>query len=439
MKTFASFNTDYYQFTMCIAYLYANKANETTGFESFFRHIKEEVNPEKTHYIFSGEKQIHEFMAQVKKEIKDPLYFDSFWNIVSQSIEDKKRIYKITKKAFKKMRKNFKYTVLPEGSIVKPLVPVFQFKGPKFIGQMIETHVTNIINGRTGFETYKNYGTKEEISFLSNVIFHPESDDFKTYMTEIDNITKKFRSVTNKPILEAGYRRAASFEIAKQTSAICIKNGWNGSSNVAAYQEGLIPHKTIGGTMAHAFVMSFESEIEAFKIWDEVFKKSTFLVDTYDTLEAVKTIIKENLKPGTIRIDSEPLKELSIAARKILNDAKWTDVKIFPSGDMTETIVEEFEKEEIPFDITMAGTKIVNHGLGVHINPGFVYKIVEYTKDGKTYFPEKKASNKTNYPGLKDIEVSEAGDIFMKINTGSFGFKNVNNMTKNSNVYFEKI
>jgi len=39
------FNTDYYQFTMAVAYLISGKANETTGFESFIRHIKREVNP----------------------------------------------------------------------------------------------------------------------------------------------------------------------------------------------------------------------------------------------------------------------------------------------------------------------------------------------------------------------------------------------------------
>ena len=35
--------TDFYQFTMSYAYLMSGKANETTGFESFIRHIKPEV------------------------------------------------------------------------------------------------------------------------------------------------------------------------------------------------------------------------------------------------------------------------------------------------------------------------------------------------------------------------------------------------------------
>jgi len=57
------FNTDYYQFTMAVAYLISGKANETTGFESFIRHIKREVNPAENAYIFSGEKEFIKYLV----------------------------------------------------------------------------------------------------------------------------------------------------------------------------------------------------------------------------------------------------------------------------------------------------------------------------------------------------------------------------------------
>lgn len=420
------FNTDYYQLTMALAYLLKCKANEITGFESFVRNIKQDVNINQDYYIFSGEKEIKDFIDIIKKEIKSEELFYQFWKLVSKSIIHSKReyYYYMAKEAFKNIDKDFEFNVIKEGTKVKPFMPVFQYKGPKIFGQLIETKITNIINGRTG---YKTFGSNSTIDSIVNDIDY--SNEYKEYKNELRKKAREFRDSTSRIILEAGYRRAPSQGIANYASMIAIEENWNGSSNVAAYQEGLISIDSIGGSMAHSFVMSFENEIEAFKAWNDFFPDSTILIDTYDVIEAINTLIENNIKPPSVRIDSGDLKEMSFKVRTILDKAGWNDVKIFISGDMTPELLKEYENENVPFDITMAGTKYVNIGEIKHVNAGFVYKIVEYEKEGKRYFPVKKASGKSNFPGLKKIEIRE-NDIFMTI---------TDNFKENFNCDFSRI
>ena len=411
------FNTDYYQFTMSLAYLLCGKANETTGFESFVRNIKKEIDPSQQAYIFSGEKEVVSFLETVKTEIQSENFFELFWTIVSKSISKEKQhqIYEKAKEAFDSVDKNFEYTVLKEGSIVKPYVPVFQYKGPKIFGQMIETKITNIINGRTGLKSYK-----AKNKALEEIVNDRNTNAYNDYLERIEKRAVQYRRATSKILLEAGYRRSPSQGIADEASRIAMEQNWDGTSNVSAYQKGLVDK--IGGTMAHSFIMSFESELEAFKTWNEIFTGSTILIDTYDTINAVKTLIKHNIRPSSVRIDSGDLKALSFKVRDILDNAGWTEVQIFISGDMTPELLAEFEKENVPFDITMAGTKYVNIDEAVHVNAGFVYKIVEYEKNGKKFYPVKKASGKSNYPGLKKVEFKK-DKIIVSVgdNWGFFG------------------
>jgi nicotinate phosphoribosyltransferase len=415
------FQTDYYQFTMSLAYLVSGKANEITGFESFFRHIKKEVNPFTDFYIFSGQEELVRFIESVKQEIQDPNFFDSFWDIVKKTIpEDRqKEIYTIAKSEFEKVDKFFEYTVLPEGSKVFPYIPIFQYRGPKIFGQMIETKVTNIVNGQTGFRTFNMFGKENILKDIADIVY-PIGDIPSWYKEDLRIKAKEYRNSTSKILFEAAYRRAPGQKAADIATQIAIEEGWNGTSNVSAYMKDFVSIDQVGGTMAHAFVMSFEEEIDAFRAWNDIYPKSTILVDTYDTINAVNTLIENDIRPASVRIDSGDLKEMSFKVREILDNAGWTEVKIFISGDITPEILKEFEEENVPFDITMAGTKYVNEKEISHINAGFVYKIVEYEKNGKRIFPIKKAEGKSNYPGLKSVHFF--GDRITVDIENEFGF-----------------
>ena len=75
------------------------------------------------------------------------------------------------------------------------------------------------------------------------------------------------------------------------------------------------------GTMAHSFIMSFDSEIIAFKEFQKLFPDGYLLVDTYDTLNAIKMIIKEGILPKGVRLDSGDLLYLSKKIREMLDEA----------------------------------------------------------------------------------------------------------------------
>lgn len=448
-------DTDYYQFTMSYAHLMTEKAYEVTGFESFYRHIRPEVAGDSEYVIFDGEKEVHIFMAKVKEAFMSKDFFDQFWNFISPKLNVPADVaavnYEKAKKVFEYMvsKYEFKYTVVPNGTKVYPKVPVFQFKGAKMIGSIIETPLTNIVNGKTGFATYKEFfpDNKDTINEIARIM---NGELLEEYVVELNKRAKEYRNATDKVLLEAGFRRAPNYQIAQLASKVAIENDWNGTSNTSIWTQ--IDSEKIGGTMAHAFVMGYKTEKEAFISWNKIFPKSTMLIDTYDSINAVYTLIDNNIRPASVRIDSDPLDQTAIEVRKILDNAGWTEVKIFISGDITPELLIDYEKRNVPFDMCMAGTKYVNLGAMKHVNVGFVYKVVEYEElvetktDSETksfnmikHYPIKKAEGKSNYPGLKTVRVSENGDITMTVDPVTFGFdskENMNRISTNAEVSF---
>src|SRR5690606_15047591 len=90
-----------------------------------------------------------------------------------------------------------------------------------------------------------------------------------------------------------------------------------------------------------------KGELGAFLSYAKVYPSSCLLlVDTYDTLKSgvpnairvFKLLNKRGHKPIGIRLDSGDLVYLSQEARHLLDQAGLTDVKIFASNDLDETI-----------------------------------------------------------------------------------------------------
>ena len=466
MKNFTTLNTDYYQLSMIAAYIVNDKANDITGFEGFIRHIKSAVNPSKQQfYIFDGEKQIHEYMKIVKKEIEDPEFIETFLALIIPKVTaDKVVIEKIIREKWKTINKDFEYHVIPNNTKVFPLVPVFQIKSAKWIGQIIETFATNTYNGRTGLATIKylrdndefNMVSDEEIDFLERLM-----DDEQFALTEyrgmLEDTAKEFRESTSKILLEAAFRRCPSKTTADMASKIAIDNGWDGTSNVSLRLIDEITDAQIGGTCAHAFIMSFEDERDAFIAWDKIFPGTTILIDTYDVVNAAE-MIRDMVRDGTItapkdvRIDSDPLDVYAKQVDEIFNETfngkkisrinNGVPIENFVSGDMSIEKFSKFEFENIPYAKSMCGTKYVYNNMIVEkLNSGFVYKIVEFiNKEGKTIRPEKKATGKKNYSGLKQCSynaISNELTVWCGTKEGIFGFNGMDKMNTNTKVVFK--
>lgn len=447
MKNYNFLNTDFYQISMGFAYVIEGINKQTTGFEGFMRHIKTSVNPKENFYIFDGADEVNEFIAKVREELKDPELVETFIELIEPKItaSNKDELIQIFRENWEKIDKDFEFTVVPNGTIVFPYVPIFQFRGDKMIGQMLETPITNIYNGRTGMATIKYlkenetvFVSDDEYEFLTDLMNENETALF-TYAEMLRETAGEFRESTDKILLEAAFRRAPSKKTADLASKIAIEAGWNGTSNVSVVLDGTFTADKIGGTMAHAFVMSYENEADAFKAWDKIFPGTTMLIDTYDVENAAKMIDRmvttgEITAPKEVRIDSDPLDTYAMMVNNIFGGK----MGIFVSGDMSVDKFESFEARNLPYTKAMAGTKYVYESMIVEkLNCGFVYKIVEFEKDGKIVRPEKKATGKKNYSGLKHIVYDDVTDTLeVRMGTPAFGYRNINKATPKTKVKF---
>lgn len=115
--------------------------------------------------------------------------------------------------------------------------------------------------------------------------------------------------------------------------------GCIGTSNVlAGYLFGIPTY----GTMAHSFIMNYDSEQEAFDRFSKVFPSNpALLLDTYDTIEGAKKAATMKVAPSLVRLDSGDRYELSVRVRKILDDTGRKKTKIFVSGDLNEYILDD--------------------------------------------------------------------------------------------------
>ena len=141
-------------------------------------------------------------------------------------------------------------------------------------------------------------------------------------------------AAAGRPILEFGTRRAHGLDAALYAARAAFVAGCVGTSNVEAGYRFGIP---ISGTMAHSWVQSFPTEIDAFRTYLDIYgPDTTVLVDTYDTLHAVRAIVSAGLRPGAVRLDSGDFGPLSREVRAILDAGGLRGTKILASGDLDE-------------------------------------------------------------------------------------------------------
>ena len=183
-----------------------------------------------------------------------------------------------------------------------------------------------------------------------------------------------------------------------------------GTSNVLAGQMFDVP---VSGTHAHSWVMSFPSELEAFRAYAELFPSSCLLlVDTYDVLnEGVPNAIKvfdelaaKGYRPKGIRIDSGDLAYLTKEARRMLDEAGYPDAKICASGDIDEYVLQSLNAQGACIDSYGIGTKLITSYTVPAL--GGVYKLAAIEDENGVMVPKLKISatvEKITNPGQKKV------------------------------------
>ncbi|MFI3257580.1 MAG: nicotinate phosphoribosyltransferase, partial [Spirochaetales bacterium] len=214
----------------------------------------------------------------------------------------------------------------------------------------------------------------------------------------------------NSHVMEFGLRRAQGFDGAMSASRAAYIGGASSTSNVLA---GKIYGIEPTGTMAHSWIMSFATELEAFEAYAQMYPDSTtFLLDTYDTLKSgIKNAIivgKKLAEKGhnfSVRLDSGDIQYLSCEVRKELDKAGLHNVKISVSNELSEEIIETLIAQGSPIDMWGVGTKMVTGGRDSSFTG--VYKLAaRHNFSGENLIPTMKFSDnpaKTTNPGIKNV------------------------------------
>ena len=172
--------------------------------------------------------------------------------------------------------------------------------------------------------------------------------------------------------------------------------GFDGTSDVEAGRRFAMP---VYGTMAHSFVMVFDSEAEAFRAFAQTFPQNAMLlIDTYDTLECARTVArlaKKGLPVKGVRLDSGDIPSQALAVRKILDQAGLQQVQIFVSSGVDEYSIDAWLAANLPIDAFGVGTHFITSSDAPYLD--MAYKLTEYngqpkikTSPGKVTFPYKR-------------------------------------------------
>ncbi len=158
--------------------------------------------------------------------------------------------------------------------------------------------------------------------------------------------------------------------------------------------------------------MSFDDETAAFEHYASAMPNNcVFLVDTYDTVEGVRKAIEVGRKLREtghemvgVRLDSGDLAYLSIEARKLLDEAGFSNAAIVASNDLDEGIIASLKDQGAKIAVWGVGTKLVT----AYDQPalGGVYKLGAMQNGDGTWEPKVKLSEqavKTSTPGMLQV------------------------------------
>jgi nicotinate phosphoribosyltransferase len=353
--------TDLYELTMAAGYFAHGVADQRATFELWIRRLPKERN----YLVAAGLEQAVDYLQHL-----------SFSSEQIEYLRADPIFRKVPAEWFRRLaelRFDGDLWAIPEGTVVFAGEPLLRVTGPLMVGQIVET-------------------------FLMTTI---------TFQTLI--ASKAARVVTaaeGKAIFDFGSRRAHGPQAGLLAARASYLGGCQGTSNTEAGR--LLGISTLG-TQAHSWVMAWADEVDAFRRFGQVFPNaSTLLVDTYDTLQGVRNALASGAPMQAVRLDSGDLAELSRAARKILDEAGRSEVKIFASGDLNESKIRDLLSVGAPIDGFGVGTELVTSRDDPTLST--VYKLVEQETLQGTVGRFKLSKEKLTYPFAKQVFRKTAGD-----------------------------
>lgn len=367
MTTTSPLLTDLYQLTMAAGYWKSGKAEQQAVFHLFFRKLP-----------FAGGYAITAGLGDVVEWLKAFRFNTAELDyLATLPGRDGKALFE---RGFLDYLATLEWRcdvdAIPEGTVVFPHEPLIRIRGPLVQAQLVETALLNIVNFQTLIATKS-----------ARVCLAAQGDQ----------------------VLEFGLRRAQGPDGAVMASRAAFIGGCTSTSNVLAGMRHGIP---VRGTHAHSWVMSFDTELEAFDTYAQALPNNcVFLVDTYDTLQGVrhavevgKRLRERGHELNGIRLDSGDLAWLSIEARRILDEGGFPNAFIVASNDLDEHLIESLKNQGARIGVWGVGTQLVTGGTQPAL--GGVYKLSAIRNERGEWEPKIKLSEqavKVSNPGIQQV------------------------------------
>ncbi|MBP8646301.1 MAG: nicotinate phosphoribosyltransferase [Syntrophobacteraceae bacterium] len=345
--------TDLYELTMAASYLQEGMTEEAT-FSLFIRSYP----ANRAYFVSAGLEHLVETVTQLSFRDSSLRYLASL-----EKFDEK----------FLNYLQGFRFSgtirAIPEGRIFFVQEPILEVTAPLIEGQILETMILNTIQ-------------------LETLI--------------ASKAARCVHAARGRDLVDFSLRRTHGMDAGLKAARGSYIVGFLGTSNLMAGKRYGIP---VFGTMAHSYVTSFESEMDAFAAYSRAFPQNTvLLIDTYDTLsgahkavELARQMRAEGKELAGVRLDSGDMAQLSKKVREILVGGGFPQVKILASGNLDEFKVEELVRSGAEIDVFAVGTR-----MGVSADAPYfdiAYKLVEYK--GKPVL--KLSTGKRTWVGKKQV------------------------------------
>ena len=354
---------DFYEFTMANGYLKAGYKDRIVYFDVFFRDVPDQGG----FAIAAGLDQLIDYILDLHFTDEDIEYL---------------RGKGLFSEEFLEYLRNFHFTgdiwAMPEGTPIFPREPLLTVRAPAIEAQLIETYTLLAINHQSLIAT---------------------------------KASRIVRAANGRAVLEFGSRRAQGPDGAVLGARAAYIGGCKGTACTISEQLFGV-HAT--GTMAHAWIQMFDTEYEAFRTYCETYPhNATLLVDTYNTLKSgVPNAIKAfndvlrplGIKKCGIRLDSGDMAYLTRKARKMLDEAGWTECEISISNSLDEYVIQNLMLQNADIDAFGVGERMIT----ARSEPVFggVYKLTAVENEKGEIVPKIKVSenvDKITNPHFKKI------------------------------------
>jgi len=354
----ASLLTDLYELTMAAGYVDAGIDGGEAAFELFVRRL-----PDTRRFLVAcGIEQAVHFLTTLRFDDDAVAYLRSL-GLFGEAFLERLRGLRFTGNVH----------AVAEGEVVFAGEPILRVSAPLLEAQLVETFLLATV----GFQTMV-------ASKAARVVLAAGGRDVADFSARRDHGP------------DAALKAARASYVAGAAS----------TSNVLAGRLWGIP---LSGTMAHAYVMAFADEREAFRRFAASFpERAVLLIDTYDTVrgaERVVEVAREGAAVAGVRLDSGDLDDLSRRVRRVLDDGGLQHVRIVVSGDLDEHRVDALVRAGAPIDAFGVGTRMGTSEDAPSL--GVVYKLVADPSGPRM----KRSEGKATIPGCKQVHRFDDHDL----------------------------